>query len=55
MKKSPLNKRKSPAAKELVAKRKTPTSLEGLDRSYQVIAHTLKEIREREHEQEALI
>ena len=55
MKKSPLNKRGSPAAKELVVKRKTSTPLEGPDRSYQVIAHTLKEIREREREQENLI
>ena len=55
LKKSPLNKRKPPAAKEPVAKRKTPTPLEGPDRSYQVIAHTLKDIREREHEREALI
>ena len=56
MKKSPLNKRKeSPATKEPVAKHKTPTPLEEHDRSYQIIAHTLKEIREREHEQETLI
>ena len=50
MKKSPLNKTESPAAKETVVKCKTPTPLEGPDQSYQVIAHTLKEIREREHE-----
>ena len=55
LKKSPLNKRKSLAAKKPVVKQKTPTPLEGPDRSYQVIAHTLKEIRERKHEQEALI
>ena len=55
MKKSPRNKRMSPAAKELVAKRKTPTPLEGPDRNYQVIAHNLKKIREREHAQGDLI
>ena len=55
MKKSPQKKRVSPAAKEPVVKRKTSTPLEGLDHSYQVIAHNLKEIREREHTQEALI
>ena len=55
MKKFPLNKRKSPTAQEPMVKRKIPTPLEGPDRSYQVIAHTLKEIPEREHEQEALI
>ena len=55
MKKSPLNKRGSPAAKEPMVKCKTPIPLEGPDWSYQVIAHTLKEIREREHEQKALI
>ena len=55
MKKSPRNKKGSSAAKEPVVKRKIPTPLEGPDRSYQVIAHTLKEIREREHAQEALI
>ena len=38
-----------------MAKQKTSTPLEGPDRSYYVIAHTLKEIQEREHEQEALI
>ena len=34
MKKSPRNKKGSPAAKERVVKRKTPTPLEGSDRSY---------------------
>ena len=57
LKKSPLNKRKQPPTpKEPVAnKRKSPTPLEGPDRSYQVIAHTMKEIREREREQQKLI
>ena len=55
LKKSPCNKRVSPTAKDLVAKRKTPTSLEGPDWNYQVIAHNLKEIREREHAQGDLI
>ena len=49
MKKWPSSKRVSPAMKEPVVKRKTPTFLEGLDRSYQIIAHNLKEIRERKH------
>ena len=57
LKKSPINKRKQPpAAKEPVAnKRKSPIPLEGPDWSYQVIAHTLKEIREREREQQGII
>ena len=44
LKKSPLNKRKSLAAKKPMVKQKTPTPLEGPDRSYHIIAHTLKEI-----------
>ena len=45
LKKSLLNKRKQPAPKEPVAnKRKSPPPLEGPDRSYQVIAHAMKEI-----------
>ena len=57
LKKSPINKRKQPpATKESVSyKRKSPAPLEGPDRSYQVIAHALKEIREREREQQGLI
>ena len=57
LKKSPMNKRKQPpAAKEPVAnKRKSPPPLEGADRSYQVIAHAMKEIREREREPQRLI
>ena len=57
LKKSPLNKRKQPAApKELVAnKRKSPPPLEEADRSYQVVVHAMKEIREREREQQGLI
>ena len=57
LKKSPINKRKQPlAAKEPVSnKQKSPAPLEGLDRSYQVIAHALKEFREREREQQRLI
>ena len=57
LKKSPINKRKQPpAAKEPVLnKQKSPAPLEGLDRSYQVIAHALKEIRERECEQQGII
>ena len=57
LKKSPMNKKKQPPApKEPVAnKRKSPPLLEGPDRSYQVIAHAMKEIREREREQQGLI
>ena len=57
LKKSPINKRKQPpATKEPVSnKRKSLVPLEGPDRSYQVIAHALKEIREREREQQGLI
>ena len=52
LKKTPINKRKQPPApKEPIAnKQKSPPPLEGPDRSYQVIAHALKEIRERERE-----
>ena len=51
LKKSPLNKSKQLAPKEPVAnKRKSPPPLEGPDWSYQVIAHAMKEIRERECE-----
>ena len=52
LKKSPINKRKQPpATKEPVSnKQKSPAPSEGPDRSYQVIAHALKEIRKREHE-----
>ena len=57
LKKSPVNKRKQPpAAKEPVSnKRKSPAPLEGPDWSYQVIAHALKDIREREREQQGII
>ena len=57
LKKSPLNKRKPPlATKESVAnKRKSPPPLERVDRSYQVIAHAMKDIRKMEHEQQGLI
>ena len=56
LKKSLLNKRKAPAAKEpVVTKRKSPPPLEGPDWSYQVIAHALKDIWEREREREGLI
>ena len=57
LKKSPINKRKQPPApKEPIAnKRKSLAPLEGPDRSYQVIAYAMKEIREREREQQGLI
>ena len=52
-----MNKRKQPPApKEPVANKwKIPLPLEIPDRSYQVIAHAMKEIREREREQQGLI
>ena len=57
LKKSPMNKRKQPpAAKErVVNKRKSPPPLDEPERSYQIIAHACKEIRERKREREALI
>ena len=55
MKKSPCNKRGSPATKDLVERRKTPTLLEGAERNYQAIANNLKDIRDREHAQGELI
>ena len=55
LKKSPLNMRKAPVAKETVVKRKSPPALEGPDRSFQVITHALKDIRERQREWEGLI
>ena len=57
LKKSPLNKQKQPpTAKEPVAnKQKSPLLLEGPNQSYQVIAHAMKDIRERECEQQGLI
>ena len=57
LKKSPMNKRKQPPApkKPVANKRKSPPPLEGPNRSYQVIAHAMKEIREREREQQGLI
>ena len=57
LKKLPLNKRKQPPpAKEPVAnKRKSPPPLEGPDQSYQVIMYAMKDIREREREQQGLI
>ena len=57
LKKSPVNKRKQPppAKEPLSNKRKSPALLEGPDRSYQVIAHALKDIREREREQQGII
>ena len=55
MKKSPLNKRKQPPAKEPIKKRKSLAPLDRPERSYQIIAHICKEIREREREREALI
>ena len=55
MKKSLRNKRGSPAAKNSVERRKTPTLLEGAEQNYQAIANNLKEIRDREHAQGELI
>ena len=52
-----MNKRKQLLTpKEPIAnKRKSPPPLEGPDQSYQVIAHAMKEIQEREREQRELI
>ena len=57
LKKSPMNKRKQPPApKEPIANKwNSPPPLEGSDQSYQVIAHAMKDIREREREQQGLI
>ena len=55
LKKSPLNKRKQLAAKELVEKQKSPPPMDGPERSYQIIANTCREIRARERERETLI
>ena len=57
LKKLSLNKQKQPPpAKEPIAnKRKSPPPLEGPDRSYQVIVHAMKDIRERKREQQGLI
>ena len=57
LKKSLVNKRKQPpAAKEPVSnKRKSLAPLEGPDRSYQVIAHALKDIRKQEREHQGII
>ena len=55
MKKSPRKKRGSPAAKDLVERRKTPTLLEGAEWNYQAMANNLMEIRDREHAQGVLI
>ena len=55
LKKSPLNKRKQPAAKEPVKKQKSPPPQDGPKRSYQIIAQACREIWAREREREALI
>ena len=55
MKKSPRNKRGSPAVKDLVERRRTPTLLDAMELNYQAIANNLKDIRDREHGQGELI
>ena len=57
MKKSPLNRRKqSPAPKDPVSsERKSPAPMDAVERNYQTIAVTCREIRAREREREALI
>ena len=57
LKKLPMNKRKQPPAPKepLANKRKSPPPLEGPNQSYQEIAHAMKDIQEREREQQGLI
>ena len=55
MKKSPRNKRGSPATKDPMERHKTPTLLERAEQNYQAIANNLKDIRDREHAQGELI
>ena len=55
MKKSPRNKRRSPAIKDPVEQQRTPTLLDAMERNYQAIANNLKDIRDREHGQGELI
>ena len=57
LKKSPINRRKQPPApKDLVSsERKSPTPMDAVERNYQTIAVTCREIRAREREREALI
>ena len=57
LKKSPINKRKQPPApKDPVSnKRKSPALVDAVERNYQTIVFTCREIRAREREREALI
>ena len=57
LKKSPINRRKQPPAPKdpVSSKRKSPTPMDAVERNYQTIAVTCREIRAREHEREALI
>ena len=57
LKKSPLNRRKQPPTPKdpVSSKRKSPAPMDAVERNYQTIAVTCREIRAREHEREALI
>ena len=57
LKKSPINKRKQPPAPKdpVSSERKSPTPMDAMERNYQTIAVTCREIRAREREREALI
>ena len=57
LKKSPLNRRKQPPAPKdpVSSKRKSPAPMDAVERNYQTIVVTCREIRAREREREALI
>ena len=57
LKKSPINRRKQPPAPKdpVSSERKSPTPMDVVERNYQTIAVTCREIRAREREREALI
>ena len=57
LKKLPINRRKQPLAPKdpVSSERKSPTPMDAVERSYQIIAVTCREIRERDREREALI
>ena len=57
LKKLPINRRKQPPAPKdpVSSERKSPTPMDAVERNYQTIAVTCREIRAREREREALI
>ena len=57
LKKSPINRRKQPPAPKdpVSSERKSPTPMDAVERNYQTIAVTCREIRARERDREALI